>query len=121
MVEPELCVRTQPFTRAIQFFKEHCYASKMHEYQPPTVDGPGSPIEPSDGESGPSIYREWLCLHVATQVNLREFEDKNFELPGQVFGVEKVRDLVSGTTLNPPGLSQFLKSARKDQRYRKTL
>jgi hypothetical protein len=85
----------------------------MQNYHPPTdsifgamVDGRDSQIEPSqEANKLRNVHREWMSLHSATRANLLEFEQAGFELPGQASGVEGVKNLVSGTTPDPSGLS----------------
>ena len=102
--EPELCVRTELFNKAIKCLREKCYSAQMEKYRPPTISVFGSMFGDdldSEGETSPEanklreIYHEWKGLHIVTQSNLLTFEQPGFQLRHQVSGVETVSDLVS--------------------------
>lgn len=108
-VHPKVLVRTQPFNRAIQIFKQHRYASQMKNCNPPVA------------AELREVHQEWMSLPPTTKENLLEFEEADFQLSEHAHGVEEVKNLVSGTILEPSAPSQSRNSARKNQRRRKTL
>ena len=110
-VQPRLQVQTQAFNRAIQNLREHGYASRMQNYQPPTESLLGAMVGGLNSQSAPTqetielrnIYYEWKSLHDTTRENFLKFEEANFQLSDQALGEEGVTDLVSGTTLDASG------------------
>ena len=85
----------------------------------PMADGLGSPFQGASELR--NVHHEWMNLHHATRINLLEFEQVDFELPGEASGVEGVRDLVSATAFDSLWCFSISKSARQNQRHRKTL
>jgi hypothetical protein len=101
--EPELCVRTTSFNRAIKALRAHGYAAKMKNYQPPTGpildtmidDLTAQPKSSPEAKELEKIYHERKGLHPSTQKNLLVFEEPGFELSADpVSGVKAVNDLV---------------------------
>ena len=109
--QPRLQVQTQVFNRAIQNLREHGYASRMRNYQPPAESLLGAIVGGLDSQSAPTqgatelrnIYYEWKSLHDTTRENFLKFEEPNFQLSDQALGEEEVTDLVSRTTFDMSG------------------
>ena len=110
-MQPDLCVRTDPFNNAIKSFRDKGYGAQMKNYRPPTsvFDAMTDGLDAEDQTSPEAnklekIHHEWKSLHIVTQANLHTFEEPGFQLPRQASGVEAVNDLVC-SVIHFPGLS----------------